>query len=132
MDSGGNIYGTTDFAGRGGGGTVFVLSPSNGSWIYHVIYSFSGSGGPVASLALDSVGNLYGTTVQDGAHLYGSVFKLAPSGSGWVYTSLHDFTGGGDGAYPYGNVIFDANGNLYGTAAAGGAYGSGVVFEIAP
>jgi hypothetical protein len=50
---------------------------------------------------------------------------------GWIYTDLHDFTGGSDGEYPYSNVIFDASGSLYGTAQ-GGANGQGVVWEITP
>ena len=81
---------------------------------------------------MDGAGNLYGTTVGAGAYGYGSVFKLSPSNDGWTYTSLHDFTGGIDGAYPYGSVILDANGNVYGTASGGGAYGRGVAFEITP
>ena len=62
----------------------------------------------------------------------GSVFRLTSSGGGWVYSSLHDFTGGSDGSNPVGGVTFDATGNLYGTAKAGGANGHGVVFEITP
>ena len=60
------------------------------------------------------------------------MFKLTPSNGGWTYTSLHDFTNGSDGSYPYSNLVFDARGNLYGTASAGGANGLGVVFKIAP
>jgi uncharacterized repeat protein (TIGR03803 family) len=81
---------------------------------------------------MDTAGNLYGTTNSSGAYLQGNVFKLAPSGGGWTFTSLHDFTGGNDGGNPWGNVILDANGNLYGTASSGGAYGAGVVWEITP
>jgi uncharacterized repeat protein (TIGR03803 family) len=77
-------------------------------------------------------GNLYGTTLADGAYGYGSVFKLTPGGDGWTYTSLHDFTGGNDGANPISVVTFDASGNLYGTASVGGAYGDGVAWEITP
>jgi uncharacterized repeat protein (TIGR03803 family) len=44
---------------------------------------------------------------------------------------LHNFTGS-DGASPYAGVILDANGNLYGTASAGGGSGDGVVFELSP
>jgi hypothetical protein len=29
----------------------------------------------------------------------GSVFELSPSGGGWSYTDLHDFTGGNDGKF---------------------------------
>jgi hypothetical protein len=64
------------------------------------------------------------------------VFELTPNPNGlWTYTLLHEFTGS-DGALPLGNVIFDANGNLYSTAAYGGRYpcdnGCGVVWEITP
>jgi uncharacterized repeat protein (TIGR03803 family) len=81
---------------------------------------------------MDASGNLYCTTEYDGAYGGGSVCKLTRSKGGWSYTSLHDFTGGNDGAYLLGGVTLDANGNLYGTASAGGAYGSGVVWEITP
>jgi len=57
---------------------------------------------------------------------------MPPSGGGWTYSSLHDFTGGSDGAYPYCNLLFDATGNLYGTAFYGGTNNAGVVFEITP
>jgi uncharacterized repeat protein (TIGR03803 family) len=78
------------------------------------------------------IGNLYGTTIADGAYGYGAVFKLTNSSEGWTYTSLHDFTGGSDGSYPYSNLIFDNNGNIFGAASSGGALGTGVVFEIMP
>ena len=86
--------------------------------------------GPIGNLVMDAVGNLYGTTFADGAFGYGAVFKLTQSGSGWTYTSLHDFTNGQDGSYPYSNLIFDTAGNIYGTASSGGASGNGVVFKL--
>ena len=135
LDSSGNLYGTTSTNGSGGGGTVFELMPSGGGGVYNVLQSFSGSGnspGPLRRLVMDSAGNLYGTTFADGAHGLGSVFKLTHSGGGWTYTSLHDFTGGSDGANPYSTVVFDSSGNLYGTASAGGSMGQGVVWEITP
>jgi len=132
FDHSGNLYGTTPFGGSRGGGVVFELSPSNGSWTLTVLYSFTGSYGSRASLTRDTAGNLYGTTSSDGLYGLGSVFKLIPSNGGWTYTALRDFTGGSDGQYPNSNLVFDTNGNLYGTANAGGAYGYGVVFEITP
>lgn len=81
------------------------------------------------TLVLDSAGNLYGTAYSDGRYGYGSVFELSPSSGGWIYTDLHDFTGGSDGANPAGSVAIDANGNLYGTTTAGGS-DYGVVWEI--
>ena len=139
LDSSGNLYGTTLFGGSGGGGTVFELAPFNGGWTFNVLYGLSGQGwGSWAKLLMDAAGNLYGTTFGDGAYGKGSVFKLTLSGGVWTYTSLHDFTDGSDGGHPYSSLVFDANGNLYGTASSGGQAapmcgdGCGVVFEITP
>ena len=136
FDRSGNLYGATQYGGSGGGGTVYELSPSGGSWTYTVLYDLVGSGGghakgPVANLVMDGAGNLYGAAAGDGAYRYGVVFKLTHSGGSWTYTSLHDFTGGSDGDLPRSNLVFDASGNLYGTAY-GGTLGNGVVFQIVP
>jgi uncharacterized repeat protein (TIGR03803 family) len=141
LDSSGNLYGTTSTGGSNGGGTVFELTSSNGSWTFHLLYSFTGvvdDVGPTGSLAMDSGGKLYGSTLSEGAYGDGTAFKLTPAGGGWTYTDLHDFAGGsGDGLGPYGSPTLDMNGNIYGTAAGGGtgtscSYGCGVVWEIMP
>ena len=82
FNSAGNLYGSTTFGGLNGGGTVFELSPSNGSWTLTTLYSFSGTAGAYNTLTFDAAGNLYGTTYRDGADLVGSVFKLTPSQGG--------------------------------------------------
>ena len=100
---------------------------------FTTIYDLPAEGyGPEANLVMDSAGNLYGTIYGEGPGGAGSVFKLTPTDSGWIYTSLHDFTNGSDGGAPMSNVVFDSNGNLYGTASQGGGYGEGVVWEITP
>ena len=127
----GVLYGATLAGGINGGGTVLALTPGGGSsWDFSTLYGFGGSGGPYGGLIADQAGNLYGTTSGDGAGRQGSVFKLTLSSGQWMYTSLHDFTGGLDGGTPYGGLALDANGNLYGTASVGGAYGNGVVFQV--
>jgi uncharacterized repeat protein (TIGR03803 family) len=132
-DASGNIFGTTNHGGQGGGGggQVFELTQSGGSWNLALLHGFNGTAGPWADLAMDSSGALYGTTVQDGAHGLGSIFKMTFSGGSWTYTTIHDFNGD-DGANPHGNILIDANGNLYGTTVGGGAHSSGVVWEITP
>jgi hypothetical protein len=130
---GGNLYGGT--ADGNPNPVVYELSPSNGSWIYSSLNAFPYQYccGVGANLVMDSAGNLYGTTAGYSVEgIYGSVFKLTPSGGGWTYTDLHDFTGGNDGANPYSSVVLDSNGNLYGTASTGGTFGDGVVWEITP
>lgn len=139
IDSSGNLYGTTRSYGVNGGGTIWELSPGNGSWNFSALYSFIGGsgGGPFEGLLMDGAGNLYGTTVNDGAHEYGSVFKLGPSNGGWSYTDLYDFTGGSDGGLPYSSLSMDSAGNLFGVTEVGGSLqscpsGCGVVFEVTP
>jgi uncharacterized repeat protein (TIGR03803 family) len=134
LDSAGDLYGTTSIEG-GGYGTVFQITFGNGGWTFTTLHTFptgKNYGGPIDQLFMDRAGNLYGTTFYDGAYGSGSVFKLAPSDGGWIYSSLHDFTGGSDGEYPWSSLIVDTNGNLYGTTAGGGGYGLGVVFQITP
>ncbi len=141
FDASGNLYGTTVNGGSGGGGTVFELSPSDNTWTFELLYSFTLYSGPWATLSMDGAGNLYGTTVNGGIYGEGNVFKLANTENGWVYTSLHDFTGNADGRGPYSNVTIDSDGTLYGTTLGGGefmypctqyTFGCGVVWMIKP
>jgi len=97
---------------------------------------------PASSLTPDGLGNFYGTTQLGGANLYGTVYELSPDGHGGYNESvLYNFCSLGkcrDGSYPYSNVIFDGQGNLYGTTyygglLASGAYsGYGLVYELSP
>ena len=137
FDQAGNLYGTTSVGGPNGGGSVFELSRSGSGWTFDLLYAFATNGlqnqyGSTANLAMDAAGNLYGTTYNYGLNNFGNVFKLTRSGSSWTYTSLHDFTGGNDGGNPWGQVILDSAGNIYGTTVYGGTTGNGVVFEITP
>jgi uncharacterized repeat protein (TIGR03803 family) len=132
LDQAGNLYGTTFDGGVNGGGTVYELSPSGKRWTFTTLYSLTGGyGGPYNKLTLAN-GNIYGFTEAEGANGLGSVFMLAPAKGGWTFTDLYDFTGGSDGAQPYGSVAVDSVGNIFGTANVGGSQNQGVVFEITP
>ena len=135
FDKQGNLYGTTTYGGASGVGTVFKLSPSGTEAVLH---SFGGEPGdginPQGALILDKQGNLYGTTAgggaYGGAYGHGMVFKLSSSGE---ETLLHSFGGqSADGILPLGSLIFDKQGDLYGTTSAGGAYGWGTIFKLDP
>jgi uncharacterized repeat protein (TIGR03803 family) len=136
FDIHGNMYGTTYNSGAGNpaGGTVYKLQPSGGGWNYSIVDNLAGFAGPSDDLALDNVGNLYGTVGIDSNGL-GNVFELTPSGESWVYAVVHEFPDEDNGAEPIGGVVLDASRNIYGTASVGGGgngSGQGVVFEIAP
>lgn len=117
-------------------GTVFELSPSGNTWTFKVLYHLSGvdfdACGPNASLTMDAAGNLYGTTLCDGAYLHGSVFKLTNTGSVSAYTTLHDFANDGMGFAPISNGTIDTHGTMYGTALGGVPQNYGVVWMIKP
>ncbi len=126
-DSKGNLYGTGSGGGASGAGVVFKIDPLGNET---VLYSFTGGpdgGFPLGGLTFDSKGNLYGTTNGGGGSGAGVVFKLDTSGN---ETVLYSFTGGPDGGFPLGGLIFDSKGHLYGTTNGGGASGAGAVFKI--
>ena len=134
LDSQGNLYGVTEFGGilipsvEGGAtyGTVFWMSPpiaAGGSWSYVVLHRFGDYlENPVSSVVVDRAGAIYGTS-------YTSVFTLVPGNA----LPIHVFDGssGNDGSLPYGGVIPDTAGNLFGTTISGGNQsGQGVVYEL--
>src|SRR5208283_5042064 len=134
-DGKGNFYGTTSGGGAFGGGTVFELSPNgSGGWNESTLYSFcsvapncaDGANSTVygSYVTFDSLGNLYGTTWAGGAYGYGVVFKLSPVGTSWEETVLYNYDGGA-GYGVVAGVIFDPEGNLYGTTY-------GAIFELSP
>jgi uncharacterized repeat protein (TIGR03803 family) len=163
-DNAGNLYGTA----RGGGilttdspcafisgcGVVFKLDRDGNE---SILYSFKGGSdgfGVASGLIRDLAGNFYGTTLAGGISnpactgdgppgTCGVVYKVDPKGN---ETVLHTFTGGSDGYAPYGSLIQDWQGNLFGVASNGGdissafcgdtvlalsgALGCGTVFKI--
>ena len=141
IDKNGNLYGTTYTGGANNLGTVFELSPpvvEGGAWAETVLHAFGGAPNdaslPYAGLVVDKKGNLYGTTNEGGAYSFGSVFKLslpAEKGGAWTETVLYSFgSQSGDGVNPFGSLIMDKKGNLYGTTTGGGAYFYGEVFKL--
>jgi len=125
------LYGTTAVGGVfSNGGTVFRMALDGSA--YQHLHSFFGVGdgfNPAAGLIEAFDGTLFGTTVYGGEGFRGTIFQLAPDGTG--YAVLYSFTGGStDGANPYPGLIQDQDGVLYGTTFAGGAINFGVVFQL--
>ena len=132
-DPAGNLYGTTYLGGAAGVGVVYKLDASGQE---SLLYSFAGradGANPLGGLALDSAGNLYGTTSlggsQNGRSAQGVVFKLNPAGR---ETLVHIFSDPVGGTQPNAGVILDLAGNLYGTTYYGGTAGNGTVFKLDP
>ena len=134
----GHLYGTTMQGGAADGGTIFRLVPplsicktANCMWTENVLHSFIGppdgflpEGG---DMAFDQQGNIYGTTGEGGnGYLQGVVWKLTSS---YTESIIHTFSGP-DGDNPYGGLIIDSKGNLFGTTKIGGASNFGTVYEL--
>jgi uncharacterized repeat protein (TIGR03803 family) len=132
FDLAGNLYGTVAGGGADGYGTVFALTAGKESWRETILYSFAYLSWPVAKLAIDREGDLYGVTPKAS-----DAYELTPSPSGWEYSMAYEFTGeNGDGSEPYAGLIMDTAGNLYGTTYGGGigcpGLGCGTVYELSP
>jgi uncharacterized repeat protein (TIGR03803 family) len=134
FDAAGNVYGTTPDGGAGYQGTLYELSHAGNRWHEKILHAFSGGKdggvGSLGPLFLAKTGDLYGVTELGGAHGNGTAFRLSTSTK--KLTTLYAFKGTPDAGSPYGGLIADASGNLYGTTYYGGANGLGSVFELSP
>jgi uncharacterized repeat protein (TIGR03803 family) len=147
VDASGNLLGTTfgggskgrncDDIGVSGCGTAFRFQP-DGS-VLSVLHAFcarkncADGGYPLASLLMDSLGNVYGATLYGGGHGdppgSGALFALNSAKALYAFCRQESCA---DGAMPEGNLVMDASGNIFGTALAGVATGNGTVFELVP
>ena len=132
FDRAGNAYGSTPDGGKFYEGVVYKLTRSGK---YEVIHAFTGGKdgavGSLGALLLDKSGNIYGVTELGGAHGAGTVFELSPaSGAHYKLKTLYAFKTGSDAAFPYGGLVADKSGNLYGTTYYGGTHGVGAVYKL--
>jgi uncharacterized repeat protein (TIGR03803 family) len=156
IDAAGNFYGTTTFGGfeasdaclaDGGCGVVFKLERGGSGWVVEQLYEFLGNtdgSGPLARVVFGPDGALYGTTQAGGGDGCvagsgcGTVYRLTPPphfcthiACEWDESVLHAFTSGADGQTPYfGDLTFDAAGDLFGTTVEGGIHNEGTLFEL--
>ena len=126
----GNFFGTSAFGGSQGGGSIFEITNTGGA---NVLYSFSLlNAGATAALTLGADGNFYGTTAANGLNGEGTFFSITPTGDfgAYSFSPLNTNSANADGANPSAAPTADSAGNIYGTCAAGGTNGSGVIFTI--
>ena len=138
LDRAGNLYGSVEGdPNLGDSGLVFRFIPSGGTWTETILYRFQGYAQgefPVAGLFFDPSGSLVGATLQGGFYGGGTVYQLSPTGSSWIFDTLHNFDiAGADYPFgPLGKLVMDSAGNLYGATGTDGAYGYGAVFQLRP
>lgn len=143
MDEAGNLYGTAVAGGSQGAGTVFKLTNRSSGWLLTTLYSFTGGqdgGQPRSSVIFGPDGRLYGNAYAGGNPICnggcGTIYSLRPqpractsANCSWQETTIYQFSAASDGeAFPWGNLLFDVAGDIYGTTTAAG----GVVYKLSP
>jgi uncharacterized repeat protein (TIGR03803 family) len=139
----GNLYGTTPDGGNLqkcnglGCGVVYRISPvRGGGWKQTVLHTFTGGAdgavGSLGPLLADKTGDVFGVAEIGGdpSCQCGTVFELTHENGKWKFMTLDAFKGTPQSGFPYGGVIADSKGNLYGTTYYGGANGLGSVFKL--
>jgi uncharacterized repeat protein (TIGR03803 family) len=115
--------------------SIALLAALGSAQTETILFNFSFSGGgayPQSTLVLDGAGNLYGTTSQGGTFGAGVVFEMVRGSSGWTEKILYNFSGSPDAGTPYGGLVQDTKGNLYGVTAKGGTLNLGAIYKLSP
>jgi uncharacterized repeat protein (TIGR03803 family) len=144
LDAAGNLF-VTDQGYPDAFGNIFELTPPGnpgGSWTYQLLYTFAGplkldGSFPTGALAIDSKGNIFGTTQWGGMNACytvgcGTIYQLEPPsnpGDPWRERVLYNLNFTSDGYSPFGGIVLH-DGMLYGTTAFGGDLGGGTVFQF--
>ena len=135
-DAAGDLFGTTIEGGADDDGTVFEVAKTESGYARTPItlVSFTSADGsfPCGALIADAAGDLFGTTQAGGVNDRGTVFEIVKTKGGYAAapTTLVSFTSIPGGSIPFGALLADAAGNLFGTTSQGGRDNDGTVFEI--
>ena len=137
VDGAGNVYGMAPTGGAYGLGTIYkIRQGQNGAWVLKVIHAFTGGADGATGSAGRMIlrhGDLYGAATTGGTYGSGVVFELTPTQVGeWDFRTIYSFRGQPDGSFPYGALLFDSSGNIYGTTYYGGANNIGAVYQLTP
>jgi len=137
VDGAGNVYGMAPTGGAYGLGTIYkIRQGQNGAWVLKVIHAFTGGADGATGSAGRMIlrqGHLYGAATTGGTYGSGVVFELTPTQVGeWDFRTIYSFRGQPDGSFPYGALLFDSSGNIYGTTYYGGANNIGAVYQLTP
>jgi uncharacterized repeat protein (TIGR03803 family) len=125
-DNSGYLYGTTSGLGPGSAGTLFELVKNTNTITILANFNWTNGATPQGQLIADSNGNLFGTTSGGGTNNGGTLFEWVKSSGALSVRANFDST---TGAYPYGKLVSDSSGNLYGTTQQGGTNNSGTIFK---
>lgn len=130
LDAQGDLFGTTELGGSDNEGTIYELvKGTDGSYTYVNLISSGGTfATPYSGVTLDSQGDLFGTLTANGGE---TVYELVKGSSGgYTYNKTNLVTESFPSGFSAAGVVFDAQGNLFGITAGGGANNQGSAFEL--
>lgn len=126
--AGGTLYGASPGGSAECGldrcGIVYGVRKVGSAWTLTTVYQFHGADGqfPSSPVLIGARGRIYGTTAGGGSARCqcGVVYELTPTSSGYIDRVVYSFKGKPDGATPYGSLVSDAAGAIYGVTLDGG------------
>ncbi len=131
----GLIFGMAPTGGQYGCGTIYEIYPHHRGLKFRVIHAFNGTdgiGGSAGALVLHN-DTLYGAATAGGVYGDGTIYQITRnSNSHWKFSVIYNFKGEPDAGFPYGGLMFDGLGNIYGTTYYDGANDVGAVYELSP
>jgi uncharacterized repeat protein (TIGR03803 family) len=129
IDEHGNLFVTGLIGGAEGGGTLSKYDASSGALTALASFNFANGFEPRGRLVFDGYGNVVGVTMEGGVanHGAGTIFRVDLQSGAITTLAAFDST---NGRFPIGGLTADGEGNLYGTASAGGALGHGTIFRL--
>jgi uncharacterized repeat protein (TIGR03803 family) len=138
FDQAGNLYGVTPTGGDFGLGVLFQLVPQpGGTWTENILHAFTGGAdggaGQAGRLLVTADNHIFGVATVGGAYGAGTAYELSPPaapGGDWRFDTIHDFQGQPEAGFPYGGLLRDAAGDLYGTTYYDGAFDLGCVYQL--
>lgn len=127
----GKLYALAEQGGQFGYGTLFEYDPTGGTFFVVVHFDGLNKGATPTGTLLEYDDNIiYGMCSEGGLNDVGTIFVYDAITN--ICTKVHDFNTAGDGAYPLSSLMKASNEKIYGTTHFGGAYNSGVLFEMDP
>ncbi|HEY3778193.1 MAG TPA: choice-of-anchor tandem repeat GloVer-containing protein [Rhizomicrobium sp.] len=85
---------------------------------------------PSGGVVMDTSGTLYGAAAGGGKVHRGIVYSLVPHGSEYTFSVIYDLKDADGVEAPYGDLVLDRDGRLYGTVSDEYSQGRGAVYQL--
>lgn len=129
LHSDGKYYGTTEFGGTNGFGTLFSLTTTLSVFTSLRNFADATASQPVGELVA-SGSTLYGCCAAGGSSGLGGLFQCSTSGTHVQLASFSGESGATPGSVPRAGLVPDGAGSFYGVTSSGGPANLGTIFKL--